>query len=302
MWHKQLEDVNLMALCHPRSPEQVTASRFVLQSSQSTTTVFHPAHTHTYVLKHTHTWFYLQFPKQDFHCHRERDSLTVIFALSPHPDVEKRKRVTWCRKKSRSAYTTACRIFFTKQKRHLETHTHTHPKTFQDAVKYTLPTSANQHLRGQMVTGCILSYLSYLKLFQEVMSLRAADQLIPSRSLPHCCETLFGLFEQDRRWPAVCARCMQHNIVQVSFSNTDVVFKQVKLTSSILLKVREATGGLDYIRSCMSAGLATSCASVPTFSVFSIILESCFLLRRTQSQVHASRAARELPCCLKEQV
>lgn len=49
----------------------------------------------------------------------------------------------------------------------------------------------------------------------------------------------------------------------------------------------------------MRAGLATSWASVPTFSDFSIILESCFLLRRTQSQV-ASRAARELPCCLKE--
>lgn len=141
-----------MALCRPLSAEQVAASRFVLQSTQSTTTVFHPpTHTHTYMCSNTHTWFYLQFPKQDFLCHRERDSLTVIFALSPHPDLEKKEKGS-----------LGAGIFITKQKRHLKTHTHKHTKTSQDAVKYTLPTSANQHLRGQMVTGCIRPVLSQM--------------------------------------------------------------------------------------------------------------------------------------------
>lgn len=195
MWHKQLEDVNLMALCRPLSAEQVAASRFVLQSTQSTTTVFHPPpHTHTHICAQTHTPGFISSFQNRIFSVTEKEihwQWSLLFLLTQ--TWKKKKKGHWVQEYS------------SQNKRDTWKHTHKHTKTSQDAVKYTLPTSANQHLRGQMVTGCTRPVLS-----QMISGSSATESYRATYSQPFSSSLLWNTWPVWTRQTLTCSVCTMH--------------------------------------------------------------------------------------------
>lgn len=113
-------------------------------------------HSHKHIVAHTHTPGH-QFTKQDFSCHRARDSLVLTFVLSPNPVFKKEKGPRGAGENILKAGMCSLRlknIHQSNKKRHPgDTHTHTHPATL-------CLLSHNKHCKKTMNSNCCPQQIS----------------------------------------------------------------------------------------------------------------------------------------------